>query len=69
MGKWAEVIMLGDVRFGMLVDGPFDGRCYPLPEGTPPLLDVPTASGTARYELRDGRYRYLGAAAQARPAA
>jgi hypothetical protein len=29
---WAEVLTLGDTRFGVLVVGPFDGRCYPLPE-------------------------------------
>jgi hypothetical protein len=58
---WAEVLTLGDTRFGVLAGGPFDGRCYPLPDGmTPLILDVPgPAPGPAlRYVLRDGLYRY-----------
>ena len=60
---WAEVLTLGDTRFGVLAGGPFDGRCYPLPEGrTPVVLAVPgTGPGstdTLRYALRDGLYRY-----------
>jgi hypothetical protein len=61
---WAEVLTLGDARFGILVGGPFDGRCYPLPEGlTPRELDVPGLAGadqpgTVRYLLRDGLYRH-----------
>jgi hypothetical protein len=62
----AEVLTLGDTRFGVLVGGPFDGRCYPLPDGgTPLLLDVPGvgpgSTPTLRYELRDGLYRYRSA--------
>jgi len=60
---WAEVLTLGDTRFGVLAGGPFDGRCYPLPEGpAPQVLVVPgPGPGTAhalRYVLRDGLYRY-----------
>jgi len=70
---WAEVLTLGDARFGILVGGPFDGRCYPLLDGTPAVLDVPgpqgdPAPGTVRYVLREGYYRYA-AEAHARPAA
>jgi hypothetical protein len=68
---WAEVLTLGDTRFGVLAGGPFDGRCYPLPEGeTPIVLDVPGpgpgAAPALRYFLRDGLYRYQRAE---RPAA
>jgi hypothetical protein len=66
---WAEVLTLGDTRFGVLAGGPFDGRCYPLPNGeTPLVLDVPgPAPGPSlRYVLRDGLYRYQHAE---RPAA
>jgi hypothetical protein len=68
---WAEVLTLGDTRFGVLAGGPFDGRCFPLPaHETPPVLDVPgpdPGSGpTLRYVLRDGLYRYQRAE---RPAA
>ena len=66
---WAEVLTLGDTRFGVLAGGPFDGRCYPLPDGeTPLVLDVPgtTAGSSLRYVLRDGLYRYQHAQ---RPAA
>jgi hypothetical protein len=60
---YAEVLSLGDSRFGVLVGGPFDGRCYPLPEGQiPHSLEVPgpgPGNGPAlRYDLRDGLYRY-----------
>jgi hypothetical protein len=60
---WADVVTLGEARFGHLEGGPFDGRCYPLLDGTPPMLDVPLerhagATSTLRYVLRDGRYRY-----------
>jgi hypothetical protein len=63
---WAEVLTLGDTRWGVLVGGPFDGRCYPLPEGrTPLVLDVPGPGPgpmpALRYELRDGLYRYRSA--------
>jgi hypothetical protein len=71
---WAEVLRLGDVRFGILVGGPFDGRCYPLLDGTPRVLDVPGPEGpgqprTVRYLLREGLYRYAGAQASAASAA
>jgi hypothetical protein len=70
---WAEVVMLGDTRFGMLEGGPFDGRCYPLLEGTPAVLDVPGPKGgsarTIRYVLAEGRYRYAGDIDAARSAA
>lgn len=71
---WANVLTLGDARFGVLIGGPFDGRCYPLLEGTPEVLDVPGPTGrgqpaTVRYVLREGFYRYAGAAAPAQPAA
>jgi hypothetical protein len=69
MGRWAEVITLGQARFAVLHSGPFDGRCYPMPDGTPDVLDVPAAAGVARYVLRDGRYRYAGATVRARSAA
>ena len=60
---WVEILSLGDTRFGVLTGGPFDGRCYPLPDGATPLvLDVPgpgPGEGSAlRYVLRDGLYRY-----------
>jgi len=60
---WAEVLTLGDTRFGVLAGGPFDGRCYPLPEGrTPTVLDVPGpgpgSTDTLTYVLRDGLYRF-----------
>jgi hypothetical protein len=58
---WAEVLTLGDTRFGVLAGGPFDGRCYPLPAGeTPIVLDVPAPRPglSLRYVLRDGLYRY-----------
>ena len=65
---WAEVLTLGDTRFGVLVGGPFDGRCYPLPQGrTPIVLDVPGPgpgpgpTPALLYELRDGLYRYRSA--------
>ncbi len=72
---WAEVLSLGDARFGILAGGPFDGRCYPLPEGTVPReLLVPglvarEQPSRVRYVLRDGLYRYAGVARQAVPAA
>lgn len=61
----AEVLTLGDARFGILVGGPFDGRCYPLLDGIPTVLDVPGPEGpgqpaTLRYVLREGLYRYAG---------
>jgi len=71
----AEVLSLGDARFGILAGGPFDGRCYPLPEGTVPReLLVPglvarEQPSRVRYVLRDGLYRYAGVARQAVPAA
>lgn len=57
---WAQILRLGDQRFGILVGGPFDGRCYPL-HGTPPVLDVPglvAGADPVRYVLRDGYYRF-----------
>ena len=64
---WAEVIVLGDTRFGILEGGPFDGRCYPLLEGTPAILEVPGPPGgstrTVRYVLRAGRYRFAARSA------
>jgi hypothetical protein len=57
---WAQVLTLGDQRFGILVGGPFDGRCFPL-TGTPHTLDVPALVDGAprvRYVLRDGYYRH-----------
>jgi hypothetical protein len=66
---WAEVLTLGETRFGVLAGGPFDGRCYPLPDGdTPIVLEVPdtVAGPPLRYVLRDGLYRYQQAR---RPAA
>jgi hypothetical protein len=68
---WAQVLTLGDQRFGILVGGPFDGRCFPL-AGTPPVLDVPgiePGSGPVRYVLRDGYYRHREVATTQRPAA
>jgi hypothetical protein len=64
---WAEVLTLGDVRFGILAGGPFDGRCFPLPGGIPEVLEVPGPIGddqprTVRYALREGLYRYAPAA-------
>lgn len=63
---WAEVLTLGDVRFGILAGGPFDGRCYPLPGGIPEVLEVPGPVGddqprTVRYVLREGLYRFAPA--------
>src|SRR5205823_3095411 len=29
---WAQLLTLGDARFGILAGGPFDGRCYPIAE-------------------------------------
>lgn len=60
---WAEILTLGDTRFGVLAGGPFDGRCYPLPaDRTPSALDVPGpgpgGAETLRYVLRDGLYRF-----------
>ena len=72
---WAQILSLGDARFGILAGGPFDGRCYPLPAGpVPDELSVPGPRGpgqpaTVRYVLRDGLYRYAGAARPAVPAA
>ena len=66
---WAQVLTLGDQRFGILMGGPFDGRCYPLIDGTPTALDVPGPEGrpgSVRYVLHEGFYRY---AEEARPAA
>jgi hypothetical protein len=68
---WAEVLTLGDQRFGILVGGPFDGRCYPL-SGTPTTLDVPgpvAGAATVRYVLRDGYYRHQEVASPERSAA
>ncbi len=62
---WVQVLTLGDARFGILVGGPFDGRCYPLPDPTPVSLDVPGPhedSGSLRYVLREGYYRFAGEA-------
>jgi hypothetical protein len=71
---WAQVLSLGDARFGILVGGPFDGRCYPLFDGTPDALDVPGPEGPGqpallRYVLRDGLYRFAGVGEPALPAA
>jgi len=72
---WAQLLSLGDARFGILAGGPFDGRCYPIPDGTiPDELAVPGPRGpgqpaVVRYVLRDGLYRYAGAARPAVPAA
>jgi len=72
---WAQVLSLGDARFGILTGGPFDGRCYPLPDGDVPReLSVPGPRGpgqavVVRYVLRDGLYRYVGAARPAVSAA
>ena len=72
-GPWTEVVTLGDARFGILVGGPFDGRCYPLPEVPPKVLHVPGPSDapprTIRYVLREGRYRFAGDVAAERSAA
>jgi hypothetical protein len=72
---WVDVITLGDARFGQLEGGPFDGRCFPLPEGVPAVLEVPAegpvgggSPPTVRYVLRDGRYRYVGSS-RSQPAA
>lgn len=70
---WVEVLTLGEARFGILVGGPFDGRCYPLPERTPLFLDVPGPEGKGqpkaiRYVLHEGYYRFAGVAGE-RPAA
>ena len=61
---WAQVLTLGDQRFGILMGGPFDGRCYPLMDGTPDVLDVPGPEGpgqprTVRYVLHEGLYRFV----------
>jgi len=72
---WAQLLSLGDARFGILAGGPFDGRCYPIPDGAiPDELSVPGPTGagqpaTIRYVLRDGLYRYAGAARPAVSAA
>jgi hypothetical protein len=72
---WAQILSLGDARFGILAGGPFDGRCYPLPSGSvPDELSVPGPPGpghpaTVRYVLRDGLYRFVGVARPAVPAA
>ena len=61
---WAEVLTLGDTRFGVLAGGPFDGRCYPLPEGSTRRCSMyraragHVAAAPLRYVLRDGLYRY-----------
>ena len=65
---WAEVLTLGDQRFGILVGGPFDGRCYPLHDGTPTMLDVPGPVGRpaghpAVRPARTGYYRHAGTVA------
>jgi hypothetical protein len=68
---WAQVLTLGDQRFGILVGGPFDGRCYPL-RGTPVSLLVPApvvGADPVRYVLRDGYYRFQEVATPARSAA
>jgi hypothetical protein len=72
--RWAQVLTLGEARFGILVGGPFDGRCYPLTDGTPSTLEVPgPREGESclplRYELRDGLYRYMGVITAERSAA
>jgi len=61
---FAQVLTLGDQRFGILLGGPFDGRCYPLTDGTPRVLEVPgpEAAGapeTVRYVLFQGFYRFV----------
>ncbi len=73
---WVDVVTLGDARFGQLAGGPFDGRCYPLLEGTPLVLDVPLDGPfhsrtvrTARYVLRDGIYRYAAGTERSAPTA
>ena len=72
---WAQLLTLGDARFGILAGGPFDGRCYPLADGPVPReLLVPGLApqeqpSTVRYVLRDGLFRYAGVARQAAPAA
>ena len=76
-GAWADVVTLGEARFGRLQGGPFDGRCWPLLEGTPCVLHVPVeGSGigpasvrTLRYELIDGVYRFAECTDRALPAA
>jgi len=68
---WAQVLTLGDQRFGILVGGPFDGRFFPL-TGTPPLLDVPgpvAGAAAVRYVLRNGYYRHQEVASPRRSAA
>jgi hypothetical protein len=70
---WADVVTLGDARFGQLEGGPFDGRCYPLLDGTPTELDVPCegsadGSPTVRYVLHEGVYRYVEGQAGTRAA-
>jgi hypothetical protein len=70
-GPWVQVFTIGDAAFGILVGGPFDGRCYPLPHPAPEVLQVPglePGAGALRYVLREGYYRYAGAVRD-RPAA
>jgi len=75
--RWANVITLGNARFGQLHGGPFDGRCYPLGDGTPDVLHVPvegmyrpgTAPRTLRYVLRNGIYRFASEGAEIASAA
>lgn len=69
---WIQVLMLGEARFGILVGGPFDGRCYPLPDPAPTTLEIPgpkARSRAVRYVLRDGYYRFAGQVEPERPAA
>jgi hypothetical protein len=71
---FAQVLCLGDARFGILVGGPFDGRCYPLLDTTPEVLDVPGLETDGppevlRYVLREGYYRYAGIVVPELPAA
>ncbi len=63
---WADVVTLGNARFGRLAGGPFDGRCYPLIGGTPTELRVPAGEadasgppGSLRYVLTGGVYRFV----------
>ena len=42
---WAETLTLGDQRFAILAGGPFDGRCYPLMDGTPGSWTSPAPRG------------------------
>ena len=71
---FAQVLCLGEARFGILVGGPFDGRCYPLLDATPEVLDVPGLEDDGppellRYVLREGYYRFAGTVVPALPAA